>query len=309
MCGAVALVCLNVSTARSSSRWWRPGWPVYLCGGVAAVVVALGTVLLYLKLHEDELVFRTGASHGRITGRLPPAAERLTIHAPDGSELAAVILRPDAAYDSAFWVLLLHGNADSAFSSEQIRHCESLTKLGLSVLSFDYRGFGMSAGVASEAHMDQDADAAFEALIERGIPPSHIILWGHSLGSGPAVVLASEHAVAALVLFGAFTSIPDAAQDTYPYLPVKWIAGIRFASIDRIARVHVPVLIAHSAGDTVIPLHNAQRLFAAANEPKRLLVLDGAYSDGFGGHVAALYDHRELLAPALSALIGPAAEP
>ncbi|MGC2460633.1 MAG: alpha/beta fold hydrolase [Steroidobacteraceae bacterium] len=284
--------------------WRRPSWLLCLSGTFAAAVLAFGSALFYLKLHENELVFRTAISHTRTTGQLPPGAESLVIQGAGGSELAALILRPDAAHDSAFWILHLHGNADSAFSSEQLRHCESLRELGFSVLSFDYRGFGMSAGDASEVHMEQDAEAAFDALIERGISPAHIILWGHSLGSGPAVLLASEHSVAALVLFGAFTSIPDAAQDTYPYLPVRWIAGIRFASIDLIARVHVPVLIAHSATDTLIPFHHAQRLFAAANEPKRLLVLDGVYSDGFGGHVSALYDHGELLVPALSALIG-----
>lgn len=288
-------------------KHWRirgPGWLQCVCGGVLAAVVAIGGALLYLKLHESELVFRTALSHQRATGRLPPDAERLVIREVGGSELAALILRPEPAHDSAYWILHLHGNADSAFSPEQLRHCESLRQLGFSVLSFDYRGFGLSSGVASEAHMDQDAAAALDELIERGVSPSRIIVWGHSLGSGPAVLLASQHPVAALVLFGAFTSIPDAAQDTYPYLPVKWITGIRFASIDLMPKVHVPVLIAHSATDTLIPLRHAQRLFAAANEPKRLLVLHGAYSDGFGGHVAALYDHGELLMPALWALIG-----
>ena len=284
--------------------WRRPRWLLCLSGTLVTALLILGGTLAYLKLHESELVFRTALSHTRATGQLPSGAERLLIRAADGSELAAVILRPQAAHDSAFWILHLHGNADSAFSSEQLSHCETLRELGFSVLSFDYRGFGMSAGVASEQHMNQDAKAALNELIQRGVSPAHIILWGHSLGSGPAVLLASEHPVAALVLFGAFTSIPDAAQDTYPYLPVKWIASIRFASIDLIAKVHIPVLIAHSATDTLIPLRHAQRLFAAANEPKRLLVLDGVYSDGFGGHVVALYDHGELLLPALSALLG-----
>jgi uncharacterized protein len=261
-----------------TSKWSlrRPGWLGCLFGGLLAVIVALGGALLYLKLHESELVFRTAMSRERALGQLPPDAERLVIREPGGSQLAGLILRADAANDSTYWILHLHGNADSAFSSEQLRHCESLRRLGFSVMSFDYRGFGLSAGVASEVHMDQDAEAALDALIERGVSPAHIIIWGHSLGSGPAVVLASEHPVAALVLFGAFTSIPDAAQDTYPYLPVKWIASIRFASIDLMHKVHVPVLIAHSATDTLIPLHHAQRLFAAANEPKRLLVLHGA---------------------------------
>lgn len=267
-------------------------------------MLGVGAALLYLKLHESELVFRAAVSHARTTGQLPPGAERLVMRAADGSRLAGFILRREAAQESAFWILHLHGNADSAFSPEQIRHCERLRQLGFSVLSFDYRGFGMSSGEVSEMHMDQDAEAAFNELIRRGIPPERIIVWGHSLGSGPAVLLASEHPVAALVLFGAFTSIPDAAQDRYPYLPVRWIASIRFASIDRISQVHVPVLIAHSATDTLIPLRHAQRLFAAANQPKRLLILDGVYADGFGGHVAALYDRGELLMPALSALLG-----
>jgi pimeloyl-ACP methyl ester carboxylesterase len=292
-------------TGKQSATWRmrRPGWLLCVYGGLVAAIVAVGGALLYLKLHESELVFRTDLSHQRAMGQLPPGAERVVIREPGGSQLAGLILRPDAANDSAYWILLLHGNADSAFSSEQLRHCESLRQLGFSVLSFDYRGFGLSAGIASEAHMDQDAAAALDELIGRGVSPSHIIIWGHSLGSGPAVLLASQHPVAALVLFGAFTSIPDAAQDTYPYLPVKWIASIRFASIDLMPKVHVPVLIAHSATDTLIPLRHAQRLFAAANEPKRLLVLHGAYSDGFGGHVSALYDHGEQLMPALWALI------
>ena len=281
----------------------RPAWRGWLAGGLLAALLGVAGALVYLKLHENELVFRTAQSRERALGQLPPGAERVVIHESGGPGLAGLILQPDAAHDSGYWILHLHGNADSAFSSEQLRHCESLRRLGFSVLSFDYRGFGLSAGVASEAHMDQDAEAALDELIERGVAPTHIIIWGHSLGSGPAVVLASEHPVAALVLFGAFSSIPDAAQDTYPYLPVKWIASIRFASIDLMPRVHVPVLIAHSATDTLIPLRHAQRLFAAANEPKRLLVLRGAYTDGFGGHVAALYDHAELLMPALGALI------
>src|SRR5579863_142651 len=281
----------------------RPAWIGWLAGGLLAALLGIAGALVYLKLHENELVFHTAQSREHALGQLPPGAERVAIHESGGPELAGLILQPDAAHDSGYWILHLHGNADSAFSSEQLRHCESLQRMGFSVLSFDYRGFGLSAGVASEAHMDQDAEAALDELIERGVALAHIIVWGQSLGSGPAVVLASEHPVAALVLFGAFTSIPDAAQYAYPYLPLKWIVSIRFASIDLMPRVHVPVLIAHSATDTLIPLRHAQRLFDAANEPKRLLILRGEYSDGFGGHVAALYDHGELLMPALAALI------
>jgi hypothetical protein len=68
--------------------------------------------------------------------------------------------------------------------------------------------------------------------------------------------------------------------------------------------VHMPVVIAHSVSDSVIPFHHAPQLYAAANEPKRLLRLDDAARDRFGGHVDALYDQLQRLTPLLHGLAG-----
>ena len=167
-------------------------------------------------------------------------------------------------------MLLLHGNADSAFSRWQVRHCEALREAGFNVLDIDYRGFGLTPGQPSEAAMYEDAEAAYQALLQRGVPANRIILLGHSLGSGPAVLLATRHDAAALVLFGAFTSLPDAAAFRYPYLPVRLAVKVQFDSLARIGAVHMPIVVAHSRGDTVIPYSEAVgELFAAAHEPKR----------------------------------------
>jgi alpha-beta hydrolase superfamily lysophospholipase len=278
--------------ARSAARWSALA--------LALAGVAFGAVLGWLKLHEAQLVFATAASHRHLLPTLPDGAERIAIPLADGERLAALLLQPDAAADHGYWVLHLHGNAVSAFSAEQVRHVEALRALGLHVLAIDYRGFGLSAGTASEASIDADAEAAWQELMRRGVAPDRVILWGHSLGSGPAVQLASSHAAAALVLFGAFTSIPDAAADTYPYLPVRALVSVQFDSLARIGTVHAPVVIAHSLGDRLIPYHHALALYAAANEPKRLLSLPPPYDDRLGGHVNALYDHLDLLVKALS---------
>lgn len=279
--------------------WWRA-----LASALAAVAILMASVLGWLKWHEADLVFHTAESHQRPDGQIPAYAQKLSIRTADGAQLAALILPAPAEHDSGFWVLHLHGNADSAFSATQLRHAQSLRDLGLNVLVLDYRGFGRSPGTASERHIEEDAQAAYQELIHRPVAARKIIVWGHSLGSGPAVYLASMQPVAALVLFGAFTSIPDAAQDTYPHLPVKWLAGIQFDSLARIGLVHAPVLIAHSRGDTVIPFHHALQLFAAANEPKRLLQMSAPYSDALGGHVNALYDQLPLIVPVLVELTG-----
>jgi hypothetical protein len=262
------------------------------------VALAVG----WLKLHEDDLVFAAARSKLFLVERLPADTERVSIEVGDGA-LAGLLFRADAMRDTGYWILLLHGNADSAFSADQLRHGEALRAAGFSVLNIDYRGFGMSPGVPSETGMYADAEAALRALSQRGVAPERIILLGHSLGSGPAVSLATHHAAAALVLFGAFTSIPDAAADRYPWLPVRYVASVRFDSLARMRAVHMPVIVAHSRRDTTIPYSHALKLYAAAPDPKRLITLDAPSNDGFGGHVDGLFDNLPLLEAALSAVL------
>jgi fermentation-respiration switch protein FrsA (DUF1100 family) len=267
---------------------------------VALALVAPAAALVWLKLHEADLVFATAASHRHVQSALPAGGERIEIPTGAGGRLAALVVRAQSESDSSYWVLHLHGNAVSAFSAEQERHVEALRALGLNVLAIDYRGFGLSPGTASEASIDEDAEAGWQELMRRGVAPARVIVWGHSLGTGPAVQLASHHAAAALVLFGAYTSIPDAAADTYPYLPVRALVSVRFDSLALIDAIRMPVVIAHSLGDRVIPYHHALALYAAAREPKRLLTLPPPYDDHRGGHVDALYEHLDLLVNALS---------
>jgi uncharacterized protein len=275
----------------------------YLGAGLAVLVLAIAAAVGWLKLHEDELVFASAPSKLRFVKDLPGDAERVSIPVSGGPALAGLVFRADKAADTGYWVLHLHGNADSAFSIDQLRHCEALHRAGFSVLDIDYRGFGMTPGTASESGMYADAEAAFNALSLRGVAPQRIILLGHSLGSGPAVSLATHHPVAALVLFGAFTSIPDAAADRYPWLPVRYVASVQFDSLARIGSVHSPVIIAHSRADTSIPYSHALRLYAAAHDPKRLLSFDTPANDGYGGHIDTLFENLPMLESALSAVL------
>ena len=275
----------------------------YAGWAIAALVLSIGAAVAWLKLHEDVLVFATARSKLHLIEDLPRDVERIAVPLPSGIALAGALFRAGAPADGSYWVLHLHGNAESAFSPSQLEHCEALRRAGFSVMDIDYRGFGMSPGSASETAMGEDAEAAFGALLERGVPPERIIVLGHSLGSGPAVLLAMRRRPAALVLFGAFTSIPDAAADRYPLLPVRYVTSVRFDSLARIGQVHVPVIVVHSRADTVIPYSHALRLYAAANDPKRLVTFDAPADDGFGGHVDSLFHNIPALKTALTAVL------
>jgi uncharacterized protein len=270
---------------------------------LALLMLIVALAVGWLKLHEDDLVFASARSKLSLVKELPARAQRVAIAVDGGVSIAGVVFPAEASRDTGYWILLLHGNAASAFSADQLRHDEVLSEAGFSVLGIDYRGFGMSPGAASEAAMYADAEAAFDVLLHRGIPPERIILLGHSLGSGPAVLLATRHRAAALVLFGAFTSVPDAAADRYPWLPVRYVASVHFDSLARMPSVGIPVIIAHSRADTTIPYSHALKLYAAAREPKRLLLFDVPSPDGFGGHVDTLFDNVGSLETALSATL------
>lgn len=176
------------------------------------------------------------------------------------------------------WVIFLHGNSATVASRVNIHHYEQLRKLGLNVLAPEYHGFAGVEGTPSEAAMEGDARAAYQLLhVQLRVPARRIIVYGWSLGSAVAVDLASRVNAAAVILEGAPASIADVGQERYPYFPVRWLIRNPFESIAKIGRVHAPVLFLHSAGDEIVPIEQGQRLFAAANEPKRFVTVHGGH--------------------------------
>ena len=283
----------------------RPLWQRALAV-VAAVVLALWVGAgVWVKLHEPDLVFLAQRSKTREVGALPEGAQRVSVPSRSGMQLAGITLAAAPARDSGYWVLHLHGNSVSAFSVWELRHLQQLSAWGVSVLALDYRGFGQSPGEASEQNLLDDSQDAWAYLRDRGVPANRIIIWGHSLGSGPATWLATQQSdAAALVVFGGFTSVPDAGSDDFPWLPVHTLATIQLNSRERLPQVKVPVVIAHSPSDRRIRYRHGQQLFAAANAPKRFLSVVPTRNDKLGGHVDALYDNLTLLEQPLRELLG-----
>jgi fermentation-respiration switch protein FrsA (DUF1100 family) len=126
-------------------------------------------------------------------------------------------------------------------------------------------------------------------------------LYGESLGGAVAAWLAGERTSGALVIQGAFTSVPDMAAKLYPYLPVRWLCRFRYDTRQRLAKVRCPVLIAHSPTDEVVPYTHGRRLYEAANSPKVFLALTGGHNDGL---LAAEDASRESLKSFLDQHVG-----
>jgi hypothetical protein len=178
-------------------------------------------------------------------------------------------------------IVYLHGNGGnvSANAEQAVR----LAGLGCSVLLLDYRGYGESDGkFPSESSVYADAESMWSYAGERGFKPSQIVIYGHSLGGAMAIELARHHPDAkGLIVESSLTSLRDVAHQTPAYraFPIAWLATQHFDSIHKVPDIHVPVLFIHGTADHIVPFFMSQRLFAAANQPKRLVLISGGHHE------------------------------
>ncbi len=139
---------------------------------------------------------------------------------------------------------------------------------GYGVLMPEYRGYGGNPGTPTEAGFYTDARAALAFLDREAVAPNRLVLYGESLGSGVAVELAAQRAIAALILEAPPTSVAEVAQCHFPYVPAARLVIDRFDSLSRIGRVRAPILILHGERDRVVPVRYGRALLDAAPEPK-----------------------------------------
>ena len=199
--------------------------------------------------------------------------EEAHFQAEDGTRLHGWYLehpRPRAV------VLFAHGNAGNL--THRIDIVEQLRwRLHVSVMIFDYRGYGKSRGSPTEQGILQDARAARAWLARRAnVAEQEIVLLGRSLGGGVMVDLAARDGARALVLDSTFTSLPDVGAWHYPWLPVRWLMRTRLDSLSKIGQYRGPLLQFHGDADRIVPYELGRRLFQAAPGPrKRFVTLAG----------------------------------
>ena len=172
-------------------------------------------------------------------------------------------------------LLFAHGNAGNLSHRFELLDVLS-SELGVSVMIFDYRGYGRSVGKPTEEGILADARAARAWLAKRvGVEESDIVLMGESLGGAVMVDLAAKDGARGLILENTFTSMPHVAAHHYPWIPVKWLMRTQLNSAAKIGTFHGPLLQIHGDADTIVPFDIGKQLFEAANQPKELVVISG----------------------------------
>ena len=202
-------------------------------------------------------------------------------------------------------LLFCHGNGGNI--SHLMESYRIFHDLGLSVLVFDYSGYGQSGGRPSEKATRADALAAWDWLVNiRDVKPRDIIVFGRSLGGGVAARLTADLTrqggePGGLILESTFTSLTDMGAKRYPWLPVRWLIQHRYDSVRALSEVRTPALFLHSHDDELVPYAMGRELYETYEGPKLFWGLTGdhnhgfltspGYTDGFRRFLAGLPGH------------------
>lgn len=221
--------------------------------------LVIGLLILFVFSCADSMMFQPPKASYRDTEAV------LKVPVTGREQISAVYL---SCSDSKYVVLFSHGNA------EDLGGCGSFLQLyarhGFSVFGYDYRGYGTSGGRASEGNTYRDIEAAYDYLVdELKVPPKCILVHGRSIGSGPAVYLASRRTVGGLIIESGFSYASRVALPfALPFGP--------YPNVDRLVDVNVPVLVIHGMRDRVISFAHGQELYARVKGPKRCLWVEDA---------------------------------
>jgi fermentation-respiration switch protein FrsA (DUF1100 family) len=207
--------------------------------------------------------------------------EEVFIKTPDGEKLHGYFF--PASEKTSKVMLYLHGNGDNV-GGWYPAPVGIQKYIPVNALLVDYRGYGRSTGKPTIEGVITDAFAMYEYLIQKGYKAENISIYGRSLGGAIALEVASKQKVHSIVLQSTFSSLRDIAKDLYPQIPQIIIQNKFFNSVELIKKINVPVFISHGSEDEIIPVKHSYRLFEAANEPKKLLILKGATHNDVSGY-------------------------
>lgn len=239
--------------------------------GLKIAILALVGLYVLLYFFQERLIFFPDTVDPAYRYRLATPFEEVYVDVDDGVRLHGLLLK---AVRPRGVIVYFHGNGGNVRDWGQVG--EDLTRYDHDVLVVDYRGYGKSGGkIQSQEQLLADAEAVY-AYARARYEETDIVLYGRSLGSGPAIRLAAGHPVKKLILETPFLSLRSIARESYPWVPA-FLLKYPFPNEAWAPQVKCPVLIVHGTLDEVVPFASGEALRARFQAPVTFVPVEGAH--------------------------------
>lgn len=239
---------------------------------LAGLLVVVVVVLVLAYVFQRRLIYLPSDGPVPRAEHVLPGARDVRLTTADGLTLGAWFV-PGQPGD----VTVLVANGNGGNRTHRASLAAALRDEGLSVLLFDYRGYGGNPGDPTEAGLALDVRAARSYLVDDlRIRQDRLIYFGDSLGGAVVTELALAHPPAGLVLRSPFTELADTAAEHYPFLPVRLLLKDRFPVVSNVRRIRVPTVVVYGSADSVVPPEQSRAVADAAAGPVTRVAVRGA---------------------------------
>ncbi len=206
----------------------------------------------------------------------------------DGFTLKGTLHLPECSMPPL--VVGSHGLEGSRTSAKQMLLSKVLPANKIAFFRFDHRGCGDSQGSfikdTSLENRTRDFCAAVDHVLEMKVTSNRVALFGSSMGAATCISAWQNLERAGFRIQGAvlcaspvntrtITRIPMAGNDKRPALSLDFFKDNLLYDLSEQAKALHHVMIFHGSADEVVPVENANILYAAMQAPKEMIRHDG----------------------------------
>lgn len=237
---------------------------------IIAIVFYISICCLYY-FYQDRLVFNTSVKLKKehVFKFANPFEERY-ITMSDNKKLHGVLFKAKESKGLILWLPGGRGIIDSIGLDSHF-----YTDLKYDLFVINYRGFGKSEGkISSEKEFNQDMQSVYDNF-KKEYSENKIIIFGYSLGTGPAAELASNNNPKMLILQAPYYSADGEAKRAFPYLPTSLMQKYHFPTFIGVEKTKSPIVIFHGDADERIPVEQSYELKKLLKPTDELIILKG----------------------------------
>ena len=165
--------------------------------------------------------------------------------------IPCLFLHPESLNKTKNFMIVFHGNAEDIFSAKIF--AEALFKKTLmNIVLVEYPGYSIYKGDSDADKNLENTEIVYDFIKTKfNLSDKNIYIFGRSIGTSPAIYLASRRKPNALFVVSSFTSIRAVAGNLVG--PLKYLLKERFNSKEYIKNVTCPILFIHGQSDPLIP--------------------------------------------------------
>lgn len=257
---------------------------------LAIVAVLYVSVCIWFYTAQDKAIFKTVKRPPNYQYQFDHQFEERQISMKDNVKLSGLLFKADSARGLILWLPGGRGMLDTVGLD-----AEYYTELGYDIFMINYRGFGKSEGsISSEKQFNEDMQTVYNDL-KKKYRESEIVIFGYSLGSGPAAELAANNRPKMLILQAPYYSLTEMATRQIPYLPVSLLSKYKFETCKSVQRVKSPIALIHGSADKKIDANASVRLKKLIEPTDQLIILQGQGHNNFVNNAEYLLALKHLL--------------